>query len=206
MVDMSKTVEAKSDQLNADDLQGRTITIKVTGIKGTNDPQQPITISYEGDNGKPYKPCKSMRRVLLHIWGADGLSYIGKSLTLFCDPTVKFGGIAVGGIRISHMSGIDKPIVLALTASKANKKPYKVLPLQVKSEENFNLQELKLAIQSSASQGIAEYEKHLSNLGDNEKAFLRSKVDKSFWASCKEQAESVTEEVNNNNNEGEENE
>ena len=30
-----------------------------------------VTIA-EGDNRKPYKPCKSMRRVMVHCWGADG--------------------------------------------------------------------------------------------------------------------------------------
>ena len=127
MTDLSKTIEPKSDQMNADDLISGPRTITITGVKGSGDPQQPISINFEGDNGKPYKPCKSMRRVMVAAWGADGHSYAGKSMTLYCDPKVKFGGIEVGGIRISHMSDISEPkITMALTASKAKRAPFTV--------------------------------------------------------------------------------
>jgi len=44
---------------------------------------------------------------------------------------VTWGGMAVGGIRISHMSHMEGPVVLALTATKKARKPYKVLPLVI---------------------------------------------------------------------------
>lgn len=134
-MDLSKTIEAKSDQLNSDDFIGTgPITIKVTKVSGVaGDQQQPIAINYDGDNGKPYKPCKSMRRVLVQVWGNDGASYVGKSMTLYRDASVKFGGIDVGGIRIAAMSDIDKPITMALTASKASRKPFTVQPLAIAS-------------------------------------------------------------------------
>lgn len=127
MTDLSKTIEPKSDQMNADDLIGGPRTITITGVAGSGDPQQPISINFEGDHGKPYKPCKSMRRVMVAAWGKDGHSYTGRSMTLYCDPKVKFGGIEVGGIRISHMSDISEPkITMALTASKAKRAPFTV--------------------------------------------------------------------------------
>ena len=133
MIDISKTTAPKTDQLNYDDIPNRkAITIKVTKVSGCEDSQQPIAINFEGDNGKPYKPCKSMRRVLVHCWESDGTKYIGRSMTLYGDPTVMFGGIAVGGIRISHLSNIDKDVTMALTASKASRKPYTVKPLVIK--------------------------------------------------------------------------
>ena len=128
MVDMSKTIIAKSDQLNADDLIGRSLTIKVSGVSLLAG-EQPVGISYEGDEGKPYKPCKSMRRVLVGIWGNDGNAYVGRSMTLFRDDKVLFGGAEVGGIRISHMSGMETPVTLSLTATKKSKKPFTVQPL-----------------------------------------------------------------------------
>ena len=70
-----------------------------------------------------------MRRVLVNVWGKDGNTYVGKSLTLYCDPKVLFGGVAVGGLRISHMSHIDKEVTMALTATRANRKPFTVKPL-----------------------------------------------------------------------------
>ena len=130
-MNLADTIIPKSDQLNADDLISGTITIKVTAIKGSNEPQQPVSIHYEGDNGKPYKPCKSMRRVLVSAWGANGADYVGRSMTLFRDDSVLFGGIAVGGIRISHLSHIEKDLTLALTVSRASRKPYTVKLLTV---------------------------------------------------------------------------
>tara|TARA_R110000868_G_scaffold406836_1_gene687583 strand:+ start:1220 stop:1765 length:546 start_codon:yes stop_codon:yes gene_type:complete len=130
-MNLAETIIPKSDQLNADDLITGTITIKVTAIKGSNEPQQPVSIHYEGDNGKPYKPCKSMRRVLVSAWGANGLEYVGKSMTLYRDNSVAFGGIQVGGIRISHLSHIDNDMTLALTVSRASRKPYLVKRLEV---------------------------------------------------------------------------
>jgi hypothetical protein len=130
MVDMTKTVAPKSDQLNYDDfIGGKTMTITITGIKGNDSAEQPISLSFKGDNGKPFKPCKSMRRVLIAAWKADGNAYIGRSMTLYGDPTVVFGGVKVGGIRISHMSDIKEALTISLTASKTVRKPYTVKPL-----------------------------------------------------------------------------
>lgn len=129
MNDMHSTIVPKSDQLNADDLLGRSITIKITGVTVRGGQEQPVTISYEGDNGKPYKACKSMCRVLVSAWGADSSKYVGRSLTLYCDPKVKWGGMEVGGIRISHMSDIDSALTMALTVTRANKKPFTVKPI-----------------------------------------------------------------------------
>jgi hypothetical protein len=52
-------------------------------------------------------------------------------MTLFRDDSVLFGGIAVGGIRISHLSHIEKDLTLALTVSRASRKPYTVKLLAV---------------------------------------------------------------------------
>lgn len=133
MTDLSTTIAPKSNQMNADDLIGgpRTITITKVGLSDT--PEQPIAIYFEDDDGKPYLPCKSMRRVLVHVWGNDGAGYVGRALTLYRDPDVMFGGIKVGGIRISHMSHIDGAKTMALTATRASRKPFTVKPLATKA-------------------------------------------------------------------------
>lgn len=121
------TIAPKSNQINFDDLIGATKTITVTAVKRGDSPEQPVTIHYEGDDGRPYKPCKSMRRVLVNCWGDDGRAWVGRSMTLYGDPEVKFGGVAVGGIRISHVSHIEKPeITMSLTVTKAKRKPFAV--------------------------------------------------------------------------------
>jgi hypothetical protein len=128
--DLSGTIIPKSDQLNADDLITGPRTIKVTKVALLSE-EQPVAIHFEGDGGKPYKPGKSMRRVLVHCWGSDGNVYIGRSMTIFRDEKIQFGGMAVGGIRISHLSHIDRPVTMALTETKARRKPFTVQPLQV---------------------------------------------------------------------------
>lgn len=131
MTDISTTTTPKSDQLNFDDFIGDApITVKITKVSVVAG-EQPVIINYEGDNGHPYKPGKSMRRVLVHVWGKDGNAYVGRSMTLYGDPSVRFGGAEVGGIRISHMSHIDSPVTMALTATRASRKPFTVKPLKV---------------------------------------------------------------------------
>lgn len=153
MIDMVKTIEAKSNQLNADDIMAAPITVRITKVSAGNS-DQPIAINYEGDNNKPFYPCKSMRRVLVAIWGVNAAEYIGRSMTLYRDPEVKFGGIAVGGIRISHMSHMTTPITMALTATRANKKPYTVKPLTVIAPD-YSAE--KALLEVAANKGLEEF-------------------------------------------------
>ena len=174
MVDLSKTIQPKSDQLNADDLIGGPRTIKVTAVSSSSTPEQPISINFEGDNGKPYKPCKSMRRVLVQVWGKDGQSYIGKSMTIFRDERVTFGGAAVGGIRISHMSGLKEKVTLAITVSKANRKPFTVHPLSVQEKPSQEIDPaVKAAGDQAAANGVDAYTAWLATLSPDVKATVK---------------------------------
>lgn len=129
-MNMLATIVPKSDQLNADDLIGKTLTIEVTEVEMTGNAEQPVAVHFKNDGGKPYKPGKSMRRVLVQIWGPDAAKYVGGRMTLYRDPTVRFGSLDVGGIRISHISGIDEKRTMALTATKGAKKAFSVQPLR----------------------------------------------------------------------------
>lgn len=129
--DMSAAIKPKSDQLNADDLIAGPMTIKITDVRIVAGSEQPVSIHFEGDNGKPWKSCKSMNRLLVSAWGADANKYKGRSLTLYRDPTVKWGGMEVGGIRVSHMSDISADHRVALTATKGKKVSTVVKPLRV---------------------------------------------------------------------------
>jgi len=128
--DMTGVITPKSDQWNYDDFQTGPKTFTITGVKVKTGQEQPVEISLEG-TPKFYRPCKSMARVIVAAWGADSSKYTGRSLTLYGDAAVKWGGMAVGGIRISHMSHIDENMTMALTVTRANKKPYTVKVLSV---------------------------------------------------------------------------
>ena len=129
-MNMRATIIPKSDQINADDLIGRTLTVKITDVSIAAG-EQPVTVHFEGDNGKPYKPGKSMCRVMVHLWGDDANKYVGRSMTLYRDPDVRFGGLTVGGIRISHMSHIESKVTMALTETKGRKAAFTVQPLKM---------------------------------------------------------------------------
>ena len=129
ITDLTDPIIAKSDQLNADDLIGADKVITISGVKrgGSEDP---VIINYEGDDGRPFKPCKTMRRVLVHAWGKDGNKWIGRAMKLYRDETVTWAGVEVGGVRISHMSDIDKDISVRLAKSRGKKVLYEISPLK----------------------------------------------------------------------------
>lgn len=120
------TIAPKSDRVNADDFLAGPETVTITAVK-RGDADTPVAIHIEGR--KPYYPCKSMRRVLISAWGDNGPDWVGKSMTLYTDPDVKFGGVAVGGIRISHLSHIESDMALALTATRGKRTPFTVRKL-----------------------------------------------------------------------------
>lgn len=126
-MDLSDTIKPKSDQLNADDLVTKPMTVTVAKVTRA-DGDQPVAVHLEGDL-LPYKPCKSMRRVLIAAWGDDGREWAGRSMTLYCDPEVMFGGVKVGGIRISHLSHIQNDLTLMLTTTRSKRKPHVVKKL-----------------------------------------------------------------------------
>ncbi len=104
--DLSDTILAKSDQLDAIDLPTpRTFTVtRVTKVDG----DQPVSVHLAGLD-RVWRPSRNMRRVLVALWGKDGDAYAGRSVTLYNDESVTFGKEKTGGIRISHLSHIDGP-------------------------------------------------------------------------------------------------
>lgn len=130
MNDMSQTIIARSDQINAADLVGTTRTITITEVKIKAGEDQPVSVFFEGDS-KAFRPCKGVRRLMVRVWGPDASKYVGQSMTLFQDPTVTWAGKPEGGIRVSHMTGLASAIVEPMRTSRAATKPYKVEPLEI---------------------------------------------------------------------------
>ena len=126
-MDLNSTIVPKSDQMNAEDLISGPRTITITKVSANpGNPDQPVAISFEGDGGRPFLPCKTVRRVLVSAWGPDASTFVGRSLTIYRDPKVRFGGLEVGGIRISHMSHIERDMVLALAETRGKRAPHQI--------------------------------------------------------------------------------
>lgn len=131
---LQPTIIPKSNQLNSEQLLAGPMTIKITDVSVSDTPDQPVNIHYENENGRPFKPCKTVRKILLFAWGDDGTKWIGRSMTLFNDPDVKWAGVKVGGIRISHMSDIEADLQLQLTATRGKKEPFIIKRLGVRPQ------------------------------------------------------------------------
>ena len=108
MASVLKAMQSKSDQLNYVDVGEGSIMAFVESVVVTNSDQQPVIIHFSGCSGKPYKPNKGMIRVLAGAWGEDSESWVGKTIKITGDPTVKWGGEEVGGLVIGGLSHIDK--------------------------------------------------------------------------------------------------
>lgn len=126
-VDLSDTIQPNSDQLDACDLLSGPRTFTVAGVKRGN-AEQPVQIEL-AEFDRPWRPGKSMRRVLVACWGPDASVYVGRRVTLYCDPSVVFGGQAVGGTRIAALSHIDKPKQVPLLVSRGKSAIFVVKPL-----------------------------------------------------------------------------
>lgn len=126
----SEFTKAKTDRLNSDDLIGiDSIVVTIEKIEKVKD-EQPVRMRLSGGEWKPWHPCKSMLRVMQAAWGDEMRAWVGKSLELYREPTVRFGGLEVGGTRIRAMSGIDRPEDILITSTRGKKVPYPVRPLK----------------------------------------------------------------------------
>ena len=127
-MDIAATTEPRSDQQNYDDYQAAPKIVTIDRVCAGS-VEQPVEIHLVEYPGRPYKPSKSMRRVLVACWGTESSAYVGRQMRLYGDPSVKYGGIAVGGIKISGLSHIDKRTTVALTVTRGKRAPHVVEPL-----------------------------------------------------------------------------
>jgi hypothetical protein len=151
------TIIPKSDQLNADQLVGGEMIITVSEVRTSSSDDQPVSVHYIGDNGRPFKPCKTMRKVLIFAWGEDGRVWSGRSMQLYHDASVKFGGAEVGGIRIRSMTDIQGEIRVNLAATKGKKSLHTIAPLTL-----VTLDEVMQAISEAKGKASLERAKALA--------------------------------------------
>jgi hypothetical protein len=127
-MDLSQTIVARSDQLNADDLLSGPRTFTITDVR-RGDPEQPVSIVLaEFPPNRPFKPSKTVLRILVHAWGKETDDWPETPrMTLYRDAKVKWAGQEIGGIRVSHLSDIENHpdfkgrLKVALAESKGKK-------------------------------------------------------------------------------------
>ena len=126
-MDLTESIAPRSDQINADDLIAgpQTYTVREVIAGKAESPFDFMLV----ETDRAYRPSKTMRRVIVNAWGAEAAVYAGRRLTLYREPSIKFGGAVVGGIRISHMSHIDGPKKVAVQTSRGKREEFTVQPL-----------------------------------------------------------------------------
>jgi hypothetical protein len=135
-MDLTESIAPRSDQLNSDDLVTGPVTVTITEVRAGN-PEQPVEVHLAEFPGRPYKPSKSMRRVMVQAWGAEASAYAGHRLTLFRNPEITFGREKVGGIEIAAMSHLPKRLTVSLMVTRGKRKPFSVDPLTEAPARDF---------------------------------------------------------------------
>jgi hypothetical protein len=126
-MDLTESIAPRSDQINADDLVGGPATYTIREVIGGK-AESPFDFMLVETN-RAYRPSKTMRRVIVAAWGPKAEAYAGRRLTLYREPSIKFGGQTVGGIRISHMSHIDQRVEVMLQVTRGKRERFVVEPL-----------------------------------------------------------------------------
>lgn len=120
-MDVGFALQAKSDQLNYDDIADTQIVVTISEVK-VRQGDQPVWIYFHGCNNRPWKPSKGMIRILATAWGRDSSQWAGKSAKLYGDKTVRWAGKEIGGIRIAALSDINPNGISAMIAVARGKR------------------------------------------------------------------------------------
>lgn len=126
-MDITNSLAPRSDQINADDLVAGPQTFTIREVVGGKAEQPFDFLLVETD--RAFRPAVTMRRLIAAAWGTNGDAYVGRRLTVYRDPSIRFGKDVVGGIRISHMSHIDKRVEVKLQVTRGKRETFKVDPL-----------------------------------------------------------------------------
>jgi hypothetical protein len=146
-MDLTSSAAPRTDQQNFLNYKDGPKTVTISHVKRGTD-EQPVEVHLVEFPGQPWKPSKGMINVLMGAWGKESDAYAGRKITLYGDPKVRFGSDVLGGIRISHLSHIDKPVRVLIRLSKGKTGPFTVEPLaaaQPKTQGRDWIAELKIA-------------------------------------------------------------
>lgn len=135
-MNIEDTLAPNGDQLDAIELIAGPRIFTVEKVSKGN-AEQPVNV-HLAEFPRPWRPGKSMRRVLAACWGVEATEWVGRRVELFCDTDVVFGGKAVGGTRIKRLSHIDKAQKIPLLVTRGKSAIYVVDPLPDASAANPN--------------------------------------------------------------------
>ena len=132
MADIRAAIQPRSDQLNYEDFVSgpAVLTIERTEDYKDEKGQPRVAIHMVEYPGRPFKASKTNVKLLAIAWGEDDADWPGRRVQLSADPTVTFGGKAVGGIRVTALSHLPQRFTAKLSVARGKKKefPVEILP------------------------------------------------------------------------------
>ena len=132
MADIRAAIQPRSDQLNYEDfLSGPAVlTIERTEDYRDEKGQPRVAIHMAEYPGRPFKASKTNVKLLAIAWGEDDTDWPGRRVQLSADPTVTYGGKAVGGICVTALSHLPQRFTAKLSVARGKKKdfPVEILP------------------------------------------------------------------------------
>jgi hypothetical protein len=189
-VDIRAATKPKSDQLNYENFIAGPQTFTVSRVT-PGDRDHPVFVHMVECPATPYKPSKGMLKCIAAPdgWGDKSSKWVGKKITLYGDPTVIYGGVEVGGIKVGALADIESDYETLISARRGVRKPHLIKrlvevtakPLPPYPAEQFatNLPAWRAAIADNkltADQVISKAEQK-GKLTDEQKAAIRA-VDK----------------------------
>ena len=182
-VDIRAAIKPKSDQLNYENFIAGPQTFTVSKVT-PGDRDHPVFIHMVECPATPYKPSKGMLKCIAAPdgWGDKSSKWAGLQITLYGDPTVIYGGVEVGGIKVAALEGIESDYETLISARRGVRKPHMIRKLSVAMypPEKFaeNLTAWRAAISSgklTADQLISKAEQN-GKLTDEQRADIKAPI------------------------------
>jgi hypothetical protein len=158
-LDIASTLTGASTELTADDLIGGPRLLRITRLEMSDDKKRPLSIFYNGDEGRPWRPCLMMRRVLVGCFGTNSDDFIGQTVEVYRDNSVTYGAKGeglqqVGGVRLKRAS-IKERMSFNIQAKRGQKIPYIVNPIpQSELPRQDRIEKILKAIASMPADGL----------------------------------------------------
>lgn len=179
-VDIRAAIKPRSDQLNFENFLTGPQTFTVAKVT-PGDRDHPVFIHMVECPTTPYKPSKGMLKCIAcpDGWGDKSSKWAGLKITLYGDPTVIYGGVEVGGIKVSHLEEIEGDYETLISARRGVRKPHLIrklvptgLPMYPAADFEKNLPAMLASIKSgkSTAEKIIDYCEKTGKLTDEQKA------------------------------------
>jgi hypothetical protein len=133
-VDIRAATKPKSDQLNYENFIAGPQTFTVSSVT-RGDRDHPVFVHLVECPATPYKPSKGMLKCIAAPdgWGDKSTQWVGKAITLYGDPTVVYGGVEVGGIKVGALGNIASDYETLISARRGVRKPHLIRKLVIET-------------------------------------------------------------------------